>query len=337
MPVGCGDLWFANPTEPDNKQLESHISAISLWTKRAERFAGRQQRSFINIHRFILGGYTALTLNKHAQRSATTTWLPSLQKVQEGRQPQCSYHIYRRVFKSLNLSFHHPKKGQCSLCSSYKEGSTETKAKLEDSFAAHIAEKDSVRKKKKDAKESSQENPEAIASAVFDLQQIISLPRSNESGIFYSRRLSVFNFTIYNLGNKNCLCYLWNEINSKRGSNEISTCVANSLIQLDTQGIKEVSVFVSMYVHRLIQENTIVHIQCSVSEDVNCALCLSLFMHSFARDDNDGWISAGPPAVYPESNAVNEFINEVLINAGPRKPYILLATTTPFLSRTDQQ
>ncbi|CAH1979594.1 unnamed protein product [Acanthoscelides obtectus] len=91
--------------------------------------------------------------------------------VQEGRQPQCSYHTYRRVFKSLNLSFHHPKKDQCSLCSSYKEGSTETKAKLEDSFAAHIAERDSVRKKKKDAKESSQENPAVIASAVFDLQQ----------------------------------------------------------------------------------------------------------------------------------------------------------------------
>ncbi|CAH1976397.1 unnamed protein product [Acanthoscelides obtectus] len=82
--------------------------------------------------------------------------------VQEGRQPQCSYHTYRRVFKSLNLSFHHPKKDQCNLCSSYKEGSTETKAKLEDSFAAHIAEKDSVRKKKKDAKESSQENPEIM-------------------------------------------------------------------------------------------------------------------------------------------------------------------------------
>ncbi|CAH2005566.1 unnamed protein product [Acanthoscelides obtectus] len=94
--------------------------------------------------------------------------------VQEGRQPQCSYHTYRRVFKSLNLSFHHPKKDQCSLCSSYKEGSTETKAKLEDSFAAHIAEKDSARKKKKDAKESSQENPEVIASAVFDLQQFVA-------------------------------------------------------------------------------------------------------------------------------------------------------------------
>ncbi|CAH1963598.1 unnamed protein product [Acanthoscelides obtectus] len=104
-----------------------------------------------------------------------------------------------------------------------------------DPFECSDSKTDSVRKKKKDAKESSQENPEVIASAEFDLQQVISLPRSNESGIFYSRRLSVLNLTIYNLVNKNCLCYLWNEINSKRWSNEISTCVANYLIQLDTR------------------------------------------------------------------------------------------------------
>lgn len=162
---------------------------------------------------------------------------------QEGRQPRCSYHTYRRVFKSLNLSFHHPKKDQCSLCSSYKEGNAEKKAELQEAFAAHTAEKESVRNKKKDAKELSKEKPEVIATAVFDLQQVISLPRSNESAIFYRRRLSVFNFTIYNLGNRNCFCYLWNEIISKRGSNEISTCVANYLHQLDNQGIEEVRLF----------------------------------------------------------------------------------------------
>ncbi|CAH1973639.1 unnamed protein product [Acanthoscelides obtectus] len=129
--------------------------------------------------------------------------------VQEGRQPECSYYTYRSVFKSLNLSFHHPKKGQCSLCSSYKEGSTETKAKLEDSFAAHIAEKDSVRKKKKDAKESSQENPEVIASAVFDLQQNVcgfrmlldrdaSFEHQGSSGGRSARRLGNQNYaTVY--------------------------------------------------------------------------------------------------------------------------------------------
>lgn len=32
-----------------------------------------------------------------------------------GKDTMCSYHTYRKVFRSLNLSFHHPKKEQCSL------------------------------------------------------------------------------------------------------------------------------------------------------------------------------------------------------------------------------
>lgn len=38
------------------------------------------------------------------------------------KQPRCTYNTYRRVFKSLNLSFHHPKKDQYTLCLTYKQG-----------------------------------------------------------------------------------------------------------------------------------------------------------------------------------------------------------------------
>lgn len=34
---------------------------------------------------------------------------------------------YRLIFESRNLSFHSPKKDQCSLCMSYKEGDVEAK------------------------------------------------------------------------------------------------------------------------------------------------------------------------------------------------------------------
>ena len=161
---------------------------------------------------------------------------------EENEQPKCSYHTYRRVFKSLHVSFHHPKKDQCSLCLSYREGNAAKKLELHDEFTAHTTEKNAVRKKKEEAKEMSKTNTE-IAAAVFDLQQVIQLPINKESALYYRRRLSVFNFTIYNVGNKECYCFLWSEVISRRGSNEISTCVAKYLHQLDNQGLKEVRLF----------------------------------------------------------------------------------------------
>lgn len=155
----------------------------------------------------------------------------------------CSYHTYRRVFKSLNLSFHHPKKDQCSLCMTYRLGDAAKKRELEDTYNAHTAQKITVRQKKTKYKELSMNYPTIVNSAVFDMQQVIQLPISNESAIFYKSRLSVFNFTIYNLANKECLCFLWDETISKRGANEISTCVAKYLHELDGRGLREVKLF----------------------------------------------------------------------------------------------
>lgn len=53
----------------------------------------------------------------------------------------------------------------------------------------------------------------------------------------------LISFTIYNIGNKECYCFFWNETISKRGASEISTCVGRYLHELDTRGIKKVRLF----------------------------------------------------------------------------------------------
>lgn len=52
-------------------------------------------------------------------------------------------------------------------------------------------------------------------AAVFDLQQVIHIPRSNESAIFYKRRLANYNLTVYSLKDRDCHCFIWNEAISK--------------------------------------------------------------------------------------------------------------------------
>ncbi|KAJ4427099.1 hypothetical protein ANN_24714 [Periplaneta americana] len=143
----------------------------------------------------------------------------------------------------MNLSFHHPKKDQCSLCATYCDADDVKKIELQGMYDKHTEEKNAVRNKKNDAKMAAKENPIEFASAVFDLQQVIQLPISKESAVFYRRRLSVYNFTVYNIANKDCHCFLWNETISKRVSSEIATCVGIYLQELDAKGVKNVRLF----------------------------------------------------------------------------------------------
>ena len=142
----------------------------------------------------------------------------------------------------MNLSFHAPKKDQCSLCTTYREGSQSTKLELAERFQKHTQEKIKVRELKEDSK-SRVVNDSTFLCASFDLQQVIYLPKSNESALFYKRRLANFNFTFYNIASKDCFCYTWHEGLSKRGANEIATCVFKALDFYNSTGIKNVSLY----------------------------------------------------------------------------------------------
>lgn len=149
-----------------------------------------------------------------------------------------SYTFYSTIFHEKNLSFHHPKKDQCSLCNTYRTGDPATKAKLEAKYTSHIEEKEKIRKIKAKCKEESMKSA-LVASAAFDLEQVFNFPMSLESLVFYKRRLAGFNFTMYELGTKNCDCYFWDETQSRRGSSEIASCVFSFLQRLDeTKHIK---------------------------------------------------------------------------------------------------
>lgn len=76
------------------------------------------------------------------------------------------------------------------------------------------------------------------------LFQVIYLPISNESALFYKSRLATFNFTFYDVESKECFCFAWHEACSKRGASEIATCVFKVLENYNTSGKKKV---VSLY------------------------------------------------------------------------------------------
>ena len=80
---------------------------------------------------------------------------------------------------------------------------------------------------------------DTVCAACFDLEQILLTPKSFESSLYYKRRLSTYNFTIYDLGKKDGFCYTWNETVAKRGSSEVASCILSFIAQKSKEGFSE--------------------------------------------------------------------------------------------------
>ena len=142
--------------------------------------------------------------------------------------------MYRRIFnEDFNLSFHVPKKDQCNLCSMYyfaEQDGTLTE-KMKDEFNMHQGRK--VRAREEKAKDKQLSKTESyVHTCTFDLQSVLYTPCSLVSVMYYMRKLCCYNLSVYSLGNGDGSCYVWSEVNGKRGSSEIGTCMHRYLQSL---------------------------------------------------------------------------------------------------------
>lgn len=149
---------------------------------------------------------------------------------------------YRRIFStSFNLSFHKPKKDQCPSCSKYLSADANQKNEMELEYSMHIIRKNECNEAKDSDKQRSLRDP-SFQTVTFDLQSVLQLPFSSVSQFYYSRKLCVYNLTFYEGNGNNAYCYVWNEINGKRGSNEIGSSILRYI-----QTLKEEVTHLSMF------------------------------------------------------------------------------------------
>jgi hypothetical protein len=57
---------------------------------------------------------------------------------------------------------------------------------------------------------------------------------------FYMRKLSVYNFTIFDMGMKKAICYMWDETTARRGSNEVASCLYDYIKRKNQDGVKDI-------------------------------------------------------------------------------------------------
>ncbi|XP_030747603.1 uncharacterized protein LOC115876055 isoform X2 [Sitophilus oryzae] len=130
--------------------------------------------------------------------------------------------VFRRIFNEFEppLAIFQPKKDQCSICNeAERKKTTET----DQTYKQHRQRKENIAlMKTKDKKDA--ENSETMIYATFDLQAVLTLPFAGDAQIYFSRKLSLMNFTIYD-SMQNGVCFLWDETGGKKGSSEIGTCL----------------------------------------------------------------------------------------------------------------
>ena len=68
-----------------------------------------------------------------------------------------------------------------------------------------------IRRQQGTSKELAANDQARLKVVTMDLQQLLLCPKSFSSSVYYKHKLSVHNFTIYDVASKDGQCYLWHE------------------------------------------------------------------------------------------------------------------------------
>lgn len=112
--------------------------------------------------------------------------------------------VFDQVFSDMNLALYQPRKDRCDTCCGY-----ETKNISEEEYQEHLRKKERARQEKNKDKELAKQGK--VYTLCMDMQAVKICPMINASAIYYKTKLSVHNFTIYDMDSHVCKNYWFNE------------------------------------------------------------------------------------------------------------------------------
>lgn len=138
-----------------------------------------------------------------------------------------SFKVFSNWLKeNYNIGFHVPKKDKCMVCmaQTFDVKKCDQMAK----FDNHMQEKEESYKRFQFHQKLNAMDPSVICAS-FDMQKILNTPYGENMALYYSRKIAVYNLTIYESNTQMGYCNLWTEVDARRGANEVSTCLYNYL------------------------------------------------------------------------------------------------------------
>uniref|UniRef100_A0A915IXQ7 Uncharacterized protein n=1 Tax=Romanomermis culicivorax TaxID=13658 RepID=A0A915IXQ7_ROMCU len=122
--------------------------------------------------------------------------------------------------------FHTPKKDQCSTCAAFvnKEQAGKATDVVRKDHEQHLQRKNESRACRANDIKTAAESEHVIV-ATMDLQSVLQIPHSAESQFYYQRKICIYNMTFFVESSRDAYCFVWSEIDGKRGCCEIGTAI----------------------------------------------------------------------------------------------------------------
>lgn len=149
------------------------------------------------------------------------------------------------LLTAMGIKFKKPSLDTCNTCDTLKmqiemsnKNHTDRSVteSLEQKLIEHQTKADEAYEAKRIDKSFSISKKSTVQTFTFDLQQCLPTPMLRTSTSFYKRSLWTYNLTVHECSTNEAFCYMWHEAVSKRGANQISSCLLKHLQYLDSFG-----------------------------------------------------------------------------------------------------
>ena len=146
----------------------------------------------------------------------------------EEKVPERPYKFLRfiKIMDELKIKIFKPRKDQCDDCVAHKNGNMP-----DEEWAQHRQRKDDARK----SKENDKNDPDLKHVYTLDLEAVLVCPRMKASALYYRMKLSVHNFTLFNLKTTAGHCFLWDETEADLNANIFSTILCKFISNLNLE------------------------------------------------------------------------------------------------------
>lgn len=108
--------------------------------------------------------------------------------------------IYAAKLNELNIAFHQPRKDRC-WCTDFNDWAEEDRAIKQTAYDLHIRRKTRAREEKNQDTDLAKTDS-TVMTVCFDMQAILFSPMLYNKAIYYKRKLSSYNLTVYITGKR---------------------------------------------------------------------------------------------------------------------------------------
>ena len=221
----------------ENKNDATGSPAFSKWGKHTKKVVDQRSKQSAKDHINEFPRVPSHYCRKRTKKEYFEAFL-NLNKMYELYSTYCKEkniapvkkHMYRFIFEhDFNIEFQKPKTDLCDTCYEYHNVVNPTEEQTQ-KFSKHVMLKNGYRAEREKDHKLKDKN---VAVVCIDLENVISLPKSNIGAFFYKRKLSAYNLTGHCSLNKKGYCMLWHEGISGRAGNDLAssvTCLLEKII-----------------------------------------------------------------------------------------------------------